>query len=92
MKAPQPLQLEYVDFRESARYEASYQELLHDIHGKQMVAVPSLGPNPFVQLRVDVFGQELLDGLPALRRCDAKLQETQVTKQKAPNLGGFGAF
>ena len=40
----------YVDFRDSARYEASYQELLHDIHGKQMVAVPSLGPNPFDQV------------------------------------------
>ena len=37
----------YVDFLDDAKYEEKYAELLHDIHGRQIQAVPPLGPNPF---------------------------------------------
>ncbi len=37
----------YVDFLDDANYEEKYAELLHDIHGRQIQAVPPLGRNPF---------------------------------------------
>lgn len=37
----------YVDFSEDSNFEAKYAELVHDIHGRQVQAVPPLGPNPF---------------------------------------------
>ncbi len=39
----------YVDFRNDELFETHYAELLREIHGRQMVARPSLGPNPFTQ-------------------------------------------
>ncbi len=37
----------YVDFRDDTLHEQNYAELIHDIHGRQIQAVPPLGPSPF---------------------------------------------
>lgn len=37
----------YLDFAEDGSYEEKYSELIHDIHGRQIQAVPPLGQNPF---------------------------------------------
>lgn len=37
----------YLDFAEDGSYEEKYAELIHDIHGRQIQAVPPLGQNPF---------------------------------------------
>lgn len=42
----------YIDFRNPAEYESKYVELVHEIFGKQIVARPQLGPNPFGTLSI----------------------------------------
>ena len=37
----------YIDFLDDTTYEERYAVLIHDIHGRQIQAVPPLGQNPF---------------------------------------------
>lgn len=39
----------YIDFRDDASYEATYAELIHDVHGRKVSPRPRMGPNPFVE-------------------------------------------
>ncbi|MDQ7909038.1 toll/interleukin-1 receptor domain-containing protein [Phytohabitans sp. ZYX-F-186] len=38
----------YLDFRDDADYETRYAELIHNLHGREILPVPLLGPNPFL--------------------------------------------
>lgn len=37
----------YVDFRDDEQWDASYQELLYDLYGQEILPKPALGANPF---------------------------------------------
>lgn len=42
----------FIDFRDDGMFEASYAELLRDIHDQPVKPRPALGPNPFAQAPV----------------------------------------
>lgn len=63
----------YVDFRDDSAEQSAYEELLHALYGRQLLAKPPLGPNPFAgssaaatqqQIRFDPtsFQSTALDG------------------------------
>lgn len=67
----------YIDFRNPAEYETKYVELIHEIFGKQIVARPPLGQNPFAT--------------PSITPPQPRLS-TQSSRYVSPALSGRVAF
>jgi hypothetical protein len=38
----------FLDFRSDSDYETRYAELLHNLHGREILPIPPVGPNPFL--------------------------------------------